>query len=85
MFVGLASWLIAPVVKLEAAVLEGAPEELSDEPTVLVMGDELSATLEFGVIVIADARKGLLERPDLRVMASLPSCVAVPSRRSCTK
>jgi D-serine dehydratase len=85
MFDGLASWPIAPVERLEATVLGGTPEEPKDEPMVLIIDDELSATLELGVIVIADARKGLLDRPDRRVTASLPSCVAVPSRRSCTK
>jgi D-serine dehydratase len=73
---------MTPVEILEAAVLGGTPEEPNDEPIVLIIDAELSATLELGVIVMADARRGLLESPDRRVTASLPSCVAVPSRRS---
>ena len=75
---------MAPVEILEAAVLGGMPEEPKDEPMVFII-EELSAPLVLGVMVMADARKGLLERPDRRVTASLPSCVAVPSRSSCTK
>jgi len=38
-----------------------------------------------GVMVMADARSGLLDKPERSVTESLPSCVAVPSRKSWTK
>lgn len=72
MLVGLASWPMAPAEMLEGAVLAGIPVEPND-PIVLLMDPELSAVLELGVMVMADARRGLLARPDRRVMASLPS------------
>ena len=76
-----------PPERLDAAVLGGlAAEEAPEDTRVLAIDVELPTVflseLPPGML---ELRMGLFVAPERSVMASLPSCVAVPSRSSCTK
>lgn len=78
-----------PFPESDVPAVLGAFDELKDPVLLRVVASDrlLSAALRFAcVIVIVDMRvPAELEKPVRRVAESLPSCVAAPSRRSCTK